>query len=381
METCLKTWHEFCQPPRWYFPADTLRKERDELKKQFATAQQQQASANQELQKENELILLQLHQVQEELEHYFLENQKLQTQIDEQAKRWSRVEARFPNYLDYESFEPIQVDLESDTPSITWKLANAIIRGEQVSELLFETTIQNGKPCISLNGVSLTPRALTDPKATQQIEDFKRIRNRDMTHMLAAASVLEDYFAHQTASQIAETDVDASFWRQPLLLLAKDLRSLPSIFRYDRVQLKRELIHTDYEHLWLVLQGASYGKYQWPKFEFRIGAANIRPGQFSTLPKLEIPLIDGKTKPFESWYEESYDDYGGKFELRFDINRKIFDVSALKMLNDYYKRMMIALITLVQDAMSDLKDNKVAISRKWIDWIIIAKEMQLLLIV
>ena len=39
----------------------------------------EQAEKTKELEEENELLLLQLHQVQEELEHYFLENQQLKT--------------------------------------------------------------------------------------------------------------------------------------------------------------------------------------------------------------------------------------------------------------------------------------------------------------
>ncbi|MDN5849540.1 MAG: hypothetical protein L0H63_07835 [Nitrococcus sp.] len=49
-----------------------LEAERDRLHSQAKAA-----AADTELRQENELLLLQLHQVQEELEHYFLENQKL----------------------------------------------------------------------------------------------------------------------------------------------------------------------------------------------------------------------------------------------------------------------------------------------------------------
>jgi len=36
-------------------------------------------------------------------------------------------------------------------------------------------------------------------------------------------------------------------------------------------------------------------------------------------------LIGGQSKPFEGWFEESVDDFGGKWELRFDLKKQILD--------------------------------------------------------
>ena len=61
--------------------ANELPKVQEKLKETQAALQaaqaQKAAAPSQELKKENELLLLQLHQVQEELERYYLENQKL----------------------------------------------------------------------------------------------------------------------------------------------------------------------------------------------------------------------------------------------------------------------------------------------------------------
>ena len=61
--------------------ANELPKVQEKLKEAQAALQaaktQKAAAPSQELKEENELLLLQLHQVQEELERYYLENQKL----------------------------------------------------------------------------------------------------------------------------------------------------------------------------------------------------------------------------------------------------------------------------------------------------------------
>ncbi len=71
---------------------------------------------------------------------------------------------------------------------------------------------------------------------------------------------------------------------------------------------------------------SAYGERHWPTFEFRLSAANVKKGQFSYLPKLEFPLAAQGPQQFENWFEESDDDRGPKFELRFDIKNKAMDI-------------------------------------------------------
>ena len=62
-----------------------------------ALAQAAPAAALEELKKEGELLLLQLHQVQEELEHYYLSNRRLDDEAHQHAQtvmRWRRLWAR-----------------------------------------------------------------------------------------------------------------------------------------------------------------------------------------------------------------------------------------------------------------------------------------------
>ncbi len=53
---------------------------------QAKQSQEKLEAANKEVEQENELLLLQLHQVQEELEHYFLKYQELVRELEEQTK-------------------------------------------------------------------------------------------------------------------------------------------------------------------------------------------------------------------------------------------------------------------------------------------------------
>ena len=330
-----------------------------------------------EAQQENELLLLQLHQVQEELEHYFLEHQKAIRESEVQVKRWQRLEARLPNYLDYEAIVPQAVDAFADEPRVDWRITQVTVGGAILPELCFSTFLRDGKPGLSLKPlesgaeeVSLVPRALVQPNAAEEVARFRSIRPSDWRLLLVAASAVEQYFSQGNISPIGlPEDFDIAFWKQAILPVVPDIRALPPVFRFERAQLKRELIHTDYEHLWLILHDVSYGnRYQWPKLELRLGASNIIPGAFSRQPKLELPRIDGKTAPFASWFEESYDDFGGKFELRFELNRKLFDVGVWSKLQGADQALVFSLIGALPLMLSRMQSDKVAIARPWQDW-------------
>lgn len=345
---------------------------------EFDQHQTQVLGQVQEAQQENELLLLQLHQVQEELEHFFLEHQKLTRETDNQAKRWQRLETRHPNYLDCESVLPVAVDAFADEPTVEWRLGEVTVGGAILPELVFTTFLRDGKPGIALKTIdtisgkpiSLAPKVLIQDQSAEEIARFRNISTGDWRLMLTAASAIELYFnqAPQVAAGLPD-DFDIAFWKQAILPVVSEIRALPPVIRFDRVQLKRELIHTDYEHLWLILHDVSYGSHQrWPKLELRLGAANIMPGAFSRQPKIELPRIDGKTIPFPSWFEESYDDFGGKLELRFELSRKLFDVGVWTRLQANDQRFMLSLIGGLPLILARLQADKVAIARPWAEW-------------
>lgn len=340
---------------------DASDKEKAALLAELASLKTQLTAQQRDLKQENDLMLLQLHQVQEELEHYFLEHEKLQKTDRAQTQRWQRLESRLPNYLDYEVIAPVTVDSFADTPTVDWKVTQCTLDSQFLPELEFVTCLVNGKAGIRMGDIELIPRALVVP-------NFRSMTTSQWRKMRAAATAIEYYFSAQTTAATSLEDFDFGFWKQVLLPLVADMRALPSVFRYNTVQIKRELIHSDYEHLWLVFTGASYGRQVWPKFEMRLGASNIQPGAFSKYPKLEFPRIDGKTPPFDSWFEESWDDFGGKLELRFDLTKYVSDVGVWTKVTAQDQALLVSLISLLPLVVQQMQSNKLAISRPWADW-------------
>jgi hypothetical protein len=329
---------------------------------------------------ENELLLTQLMQVQEELESYYLDKTKFEKLYQDIQARWLRLEGRLPSYVDFGSVEIVAFDHMSDVPSITWKVKDFAQGGVSYSEFLFQTVLQDGQPGIGLvddaNSNALIDSALV-PKLikpnSKQLARFVRMGQSDFRQLVAATTILSQLEATAWRGLAAPKELDPGFWRPSLKLLPSQIQALPVLLRYDKVKLKRELINPDYEHLWLEFKGLGLGARLIPKFEIRLGAAMVQPGGFSQFPKFEIPLVDGKTKPFESWYAESQDDHGAKLELRFSLEKKVFDARVWARLEEIDRALMLRLVYAMPDALMHLESQQVAIHRPWATWVAFAR--------
>ncbi len=369
---------------------DQAHKERDQIKTTSAQAAADLAKKNKELAslqaakedavQENELLLLQLMQAQEELVEYYEEKNRFEKLFEAYKARWDRLEQRYPNYIDFGGIELVSFDAVSEIPSITWRVKDFAQAGIAYSEFYFQTVMQDGLPGLAViadaNHLPELDSALV-PKLLQtnakQLGLFLSFTNTEFRQIRAAATVLAQLEAISWKDFTLPSQFDLAFWRPILKQLIEQVQALPSVLRYDQVKLKRELINPDYEHLWLEFQGLHYGNIHLRKFEARLGAALVQADGFSSFPKFEIPLIDGKTKPFESWYAESQDDSGAKLELRLSLEKNVFDAAVWSKLSDTDKAFMLRLVYAFPEALKRLEAQHVAIHRPWATWVDFAK--------
>ena len=324
---------------------------------------------------ENQLLLNQLMQVQEELETYYLGQKKFEDLYQGMQMRWMRLEKRYPNYVDFKSVDVVSFDHQGEVPSVTWVVKDYAQGGVAIDEFKFQTVMQDGQPGIGLvdkdnssasEGV-LVPKLLKPQ--SNQLQRFVRMGQSNFRQLLAATRIIMQMEASDWRDVKLPQDFDLGFWRSSFKVLPSHLQALPILLRYDEVKLKRELINPDYEHLWLEFKELGLGARTWPKFELRLGAALVKPNGFSQFPKIEIPLIDGKIKPFESWYAESQDDSGAKLELRFALDKQIFDTAVWATLDAADKALLIRLIYILPDALRRLETEQVVIHRPWATWV------------
>ena len=183
-----------------------------------------------------------------------------------------------------------------------------------------------------------------------------------------SAIILQSFKMAILSEKALSKNLDKVFWHPFVDKLTEAFFKLPKILRYDKIELKRELVNKDYEHLWLVMNNFSYENYSFEKFEFRISAAEIIQNQFTKFPKFEFPLLRNKNKPFQTWFEESRDEYGAKLEIRFDCDKKIMDVKTLAKMSNTDQRMIINIVFDSIKFIRELYKTGVQISRKWSEW-------------
>ena len=334
-------------------------------------AKQEADAKHQDSTQENELLLLQLMQAQEELVEYYEQKGEFEKLYLAYKARWERLEKRLPNYLDFGAIDIVNVDGLSDTPTITWQVKDFAQAGVALSEFSFVTTLQDGHPGLGLlkdgQPQAFVPKLLNTDK--DHLATFLGLGTTEFRQLTAAITILEHLDAGNWQGFEFPAQFDLNCWRPSIQLLIAQLKTLPALLRYDEVHLKRELINPDYEHLWLEFRGLSMGATHLKKFEIRLGAALVQPHGFSHYPKFEIPLIDGKTKPFDSWYAESHDHSGAKLELRFALDKNVFDVAVWSKLSDADRALLSRLIYAMPEALKRLEAQKVAIHRPWTTWV------------
>jgi len=369
-----------------------------------------------EAEQENELLFLQLHQVQEELEHYFLKHQDAQRELAEAHARWDRMLRRNPDYCDYEAIEITTnaVIPDSDPESskakrvvipdndpesrkngtrsaITWRITNLSAASRTLPELHFKTVVERGVAGFVLtrepnttgplvrwparaanrNEVALVP-AGDRQHLEEQIEILLDLATADWDFLKALVGVVRGALDSPTTVKLPKGRAESL--RDGLAKLEKIIERFSATLRYDRVSLKREQVNADYEHLWLHLDNLAMGSRRWPQFEFRFSCANVTPESFGNHPKLEFPQELGKA-PFENWFVESHDDFGAKLELRFALPESI-DLAVWQRLSANDRVFLKALIARLPAILAALQADGVKLARPWKAWIVMAHAVQ-----
>lgn len=370
----------------WRDKAEKLEKDHYTLNEQILLLQAEVSTdkkyilRNESLLKENHFILIQLRQAQDELTNLQESHQKLQNQNDSIRMKWKRLEKRFPNYTDYGGLELVQVDTVGLAPQILWKVTDYSRGDLALPEFYFVTTFQDGNVGIAIDAsisalnIKGNHRIFYPNNVENSIElreMFFEFTQSEWDRATAAGAILEQLLTGENPlTKTSNEEFDISFWRSSLQTLISGLKKLPTILRYESVKLKRELINTDYEHLWLEIHGINFANQRLDKFEIRIGASLIETNGFSRFPKFEIPLIDGKTQPFKSWFAESHDDQGPKFELRFSLDKSVFDIATWLKLSKEDQNLLQILLFRLPIILNALSKEKISIRRPWDQWIL-----------
>lgn len=343
------------------------------------------------VQQEIGLLQLQVQGLQEELNQYFTKFKKSAHENQELLSRWGRLIQRNPNYHDYHAFDLLSLETSRSRQHATWHLLNLSAAGQIFEHIEFSTVLSDGKIALvfhqvnleqthtSLHCLSKVGGVTIAPDAAECVEVISQLSTSARSLINAICLILFERFESnlEFAEGVAQ-ELDRDAWLTALANFYQTLRQQPPNVSFDRVSLVREQVNPDYEHLWIALENFCYQERHYPSFQFRLSCGGVKPNHFGTHPKLEFPADVGAT-PFEKWFDESYDDFGSKLELRFALPNAM-DITVWNIFSAQDQTMVRSLISSLPNILAQLENSPTSIARPWQDWRTLASNIQLILI-
>jgi hypothetical protein len=235
------------------------------------------ATALAELREENELLLLQLHQVQEELEHYFLEHRKLLEQSEAQQERAAELEDAA---LSEVRIAALEVGAAHDAPP--HRGLDLGVRGlrcgqRQFDRLDLRLVEHRGRPGLALFQDGGAPPPLSawqqtgeeagrafmllvpsDAPSRAQLQLFP---TTDWRLIEGLASLLAQRLAKQS-------DASIKAWSGVAQRLLTQLREMPPRLRYDDLQVQR-VVDGEQESFEICFVNAVFGARRFERLRLR----------------------------------------------------------------------------------------------------------------
>lgn len=365
----------------------TLVKEKADLiakRDALAGDHEQQRARLEEAESENELLLLQLHQTQEELEQHLLQAQALQVQLDEQHRRLEKVQARYPGYWDYGSLEASLLNSGDRQQTVQWRLSDVYLGKRLIPELRFKTVLVNGLAGIVIQRTESTASSaplLRWPGTFADSEELPCIPGKGTATQGSNAALsglgptdwdsLKLLVGHLTGLLLEPGDsrlpaqLDSAALRSGLLALEQVLAKWPKVVRYDSIQGQEAMPGNGYEGLNLKLRNVRLGDCQWPEFGYRLATVSAAAEPFGRSPKLEFP--ESTRNALSGWFAESHDERGPRLELRFAIPDAM-DTRVWNALAQEDRLLIGALIGSLPLQIEDLQHTHASVGRSWQDW-------------
>lgn len=348
----------------------------------------------QDSREEADLLLRQLHKVQEELEFYYLEYRAEKKRADTIESKWEKMLNKHPYYIDCDN---IICQNSSDNQGLFWSLENIEIFNRSIDFLQLETLLWQDK--IIFRFVEKQDKDLPllvwnpNSKDNQNNNEFilcPLIVN-DAIQQLATTDIILLKNLSVLFFQQLQNNKDGIIVSNPNINLFINMfrqipdfldNVLPKTLRFDELYIKDYEELGEYENLTFHLTNISFANKLYKNFEFRLACANIQDNQFGTDPKLEFPEEFGKII-LENWFAESEDNYGSKLELRFAIPNAM-DINVWDKLSQNDKNFIANLVNLLpyrigQLSKTDMTDNLVEekmFSRNYNDWINLANTIK-----
>lgn len=343
---------------------------------------------------EQELLQLQIKQLQEELEFYFTEYQKLKSESPDNkalSEFKSKIEERFPHLVLSEGVTLTgganQKDLQRITAHFTqvehadkhWN-AFSVIVNDRKGVLDVEFHAPDNKRVYPLSKfVKTGSNKVCDFSLLSPFTDAgkKALAELSAEDHLLLIGIVEELQTKLQQSDVQRTDatanIDIAPWPEKLLKLSTALKKLtpspaPKPLNFKKLSLKQNMVGAANEHLLICVEDLQANGTSYPAFDIKVGAKQIKDKAFTEYGSLEFRELANNQAPLTSWPPATEDKWGLKLVLDLPAQLNEQQLNAINSLNEEDKVFIKELLSKLADRLHTLDRKKLKVNQPLENW-------------
>jgi hypothetical protein len=308
----------------------------------------EQAKQIQESTSENVLLLKQLHEVQEELENYYLKNTEQTLQRQVLQDRLDRILLRLPLWSDAQELNAKELVSEKNHRCLEVSIKNLWVNaGLPTPNLRFLVGKKNGVPYMEFRPKDLSPqdllpwprehqdnsgeRLLIAPSAPGSLgKTLKDVYGSMSTTQWLMVKSLPLMLSNQISRLSSIEKNEHLYWVDTFKLLASLLDSNACPFYYDNAKIiESGLREVNQEFVRVAVNNLLTNNFRAPliMFDINLDFSNRNRLNFNFKP------FKGASIPFVSWKTNANDENGDYFTIGFELNPKDGKLKKINRLN------------------------------------------------
>lgn len=343
---------------------------------------------------EQQLMQIQVQKLQEELEFYFTEYQKLKGESPDNkalAEFKSKIEERFPHLVLSESVTLTGGANQKDLQRITARFkqvehgdkqwnAFSIIVNDRKGVLDIELHAPDKKRVYPLSKFVKTGSnkvcdfSLLSPFTDAGKKVLAELPPADHLLLIGIIEELQTKLEHGDVHRTEATvNLDIAPWPKKLLNLATALKQLApkqaqKPLNFKKLSLKQNMVGATNEHLLISIENLQTNGTSYPAFDIKVGAKQIKDKAFTEYGSLEFRELANNQAPLATWPPETKDKWGLKLVLDLPAQLNEQQQNAINSLKEEDKLFIKELLTKLADRLHTLDRKKLKVNQPLENW-------------
>lgn len=343
---------------------------------------------------EQELLQLQIKQLQEELEFYFTEYQKLKGESPDNkalSEFKSKIEERFPHLVLSDGVTLTGGANQKDLQRITARFTQ-IEHGDKHWNV-FSVIVNDRKGVLDIefhapDKKRVYPLSKFVKTGSNKVCDFSLLSpftdagKRTLAELPAEDHLLLIGIIEELQTKLEQGDVqrteataglDVAPWPGKLLKLSSALKQLapkpsPKPLNFKKLSLKQNMVGATNEHLLICIENLQANGISYPAFDIKVGAKQIKDNTFTEYGSLEFRELANNQAPLATWPPQTEDKWGLKLVLDLPAQLNEEQQNAIHSLKEEDQLFIKELLTKLADRLHTIDRKKLKVNQPLENW-------------